>query len=90
MNQKELVKVTAEKLEKPQKAVGEIVEAFLETLTEALADGETVSLVGFGKFVITEVEEKEARNPRTGETVVVPAHNMLSFKASSALKEAVK
>lgn len=53
-------------------------------------DVEEVSLCGFGKLVKKTREAKAGRNPKTGETVTVPAHKTLSFKISTALKNAVR
>ena len=90
MNKKELIKVVADKLEMTQKAAGEVVDALFDAITETLAEGNDVSIFGFGKFEIRGVEERTVRNPQDGSDVVVPAHNKVAFKASSALKEAVK
>jgi DNA-binding protein HU-beta len=90
MNKKELVKLTAEKAEMTQKAVGEVLDALLTTITDELVDGGEVSIAGFGKFTIAEKAARTARNPQTGEEVVVPAHNAPKFKAAQALKDAVK
>ena len=57
--------------------------------TEALAKGDKVPLVGFGTFAVSKREAREGRNPRTGETVQIAARNAVSFKAGSALKDAV-
>ena len=62
----------------------------LDTVAEELKKGEKIQLVGFGTFEIRERSEKQARNPRTGETMTVPASKVPAFKAGKALKDAVK
>ena len=57
---------------------------------QELAKGEKIQLVGFGTFEIRERAEKQGRNPRTGETMTVPASKVPAFKAGKALKDAVK
>lgn len=90
MNKKDLVRVVAEDLEMTQKLVGEVVDAVFVNITNALVDGDEVSITGFGKFVTVEKEERAARNPQTGEEIMVPAHSTPKFKAAQALKDAVK
>ena len=65
------------------------LEAFTETVTEALKAGEKISLVGFGTFATSERAAREGRNPRTGEKVEIAARTAVSFKAGSKLKDAV-
>ena len=58
-------------------------------ITEALANGETVQMVGFGTFSVSQRKSRTGRNPQTGETLKIPAKKAPSFKAGKALKEAV-
>lgn len=67
----------------------EVVNAIFDNITSTLAKGEEVDIAGFGKFVSSKRAAREARNPRTGETVMVPARNVPKFKASKKLKDAV-
>lgn len=90
MNKKELCNVVSEKIGMTKKDTLEIIDAVFESITEELADGGDVSLSGFGKFISVEKEERECRNPKTGETVIVPAHNAVKFKASATLKDTVR
>ena len=66
------------------------VKAVFDAMTEALAKGDKVQLIGFGTFEVRERAAKEARNPRTGETIKVAATKVPAFKAGAALKNAVK
>ena len=59
-------------------------------VTDALKAGDKIQLVGFGTFEVRERAEKQARNPRTGETMTVPASKVPTFKAGKALKDAIK
>jgi len=90
MTKTELVKAIATTTGKTQKDVAEFVDAFTGAVTDSLAKGEDVALVGFGSFKVSEVAERTARNPQTGENIVVPKHNRVSFKVGSKLKLAVK
>lgn len=58
-------------------------------ITEALTNGETVQLVGFGTFSVKEKAERTGRNPKTGESIQIPAKKTVAFKVGKALKEAV-
>jgi DNA-binding protein HU-beta len=90
MNKTELVKAIAEKTEVSKKDVGAIVEAFQEVVTEALANGDKVSLIGFGNFEARERAARTGRNPQTGEEIQIAATKVPAFKAGSKLKDAVK
>lgn len=89
MNKQELVKAIAKDTGLTQGAALAAVQSFEFNVSEALADGETVKLVGFGTFKTTERDAHTARNPATGETVEVPAHTRVSFVPGKGLKEAV-
>ena len=65
------------------------VNAVLASISDSLAAGEGVQIIGFGSFEVRERAAKECRNPRTGETVVVPATKVPAFKAGAALKKVV-
>lgn len=66
------------------------VDAFIETLIDCLNDEGVVKFVGFGKFELKTMKEKSARNPRTGESCIVPEHKKVKFYAGEALAERVK
>ena len=89
MTKQELVEKMAEKAGITKADAARALEAFTETVTEALKAGEKISLVGFGTFATSERAAREGRNPRTGETVKIAARNAVTFKAGSALKESV-
>ena len=87
MNKTELVAAVATKADLSKK---DAEAAVLDAVTEALADGEKVALVGFGTFEVKERAARTGKNPRTGEAIEIPASKVPSFKAGAALKNAVK
>lgn len=90
MNKTELVAAVAEKAELSKKDADQAVNAVIEAVTEALKSGDKVQVVGFGTFEVRARAEKMGRNPRTGETQLIPASKLPAFKAGKALKDAVK
>ena len=90
MNKTEFINAVAAKGEMDKKAAEKAVNAVIAATTDALKNGEKIQLVGFGTFEIRKRSEKQARNPRTGETMTVPASKVPAFKAGKALKDAVK
>jgi integration host factor subunit beta len=66
-----------------------VVDLVIEDIKKALSEGDKVELRGFGSFKVKERNQRKARNPRTGETVNVPAKLVPYFKVSKALKEKV-
>ena len=89
MNKTELVNAIAEKADFSKKDAEKAVAAVLDSITNALAQGDKVQIVGFGTFEVRARAEKQGRNPKTGEAMIVPASNLPAFKAGKALKEAV-
>ena len=66
------------------------VEAFMKEVRNSLENGDNVYLRGFGSFVIKERAEKTGRNISRNTTIIIPAHNIPSFKPSKTFVEAVK
>ena len=66
------------------------VDAFLDSVTEALRDGESVSFTGFGKFSAQQRAARQGVNPRTKERVQIPAATVPKFSAGSSLKQALR
>ncbi len=89
MNKSELISAIAEKAEMSKKDTDKILKAFEEVVTEQLASGNKVQLVGFGTFDVTERKAREGRNPKTREVMTIPAAKAPRFKAGKALKDAV-
>lgn len=86
MNKQELIEASHTSRSDSKK----MLDAFLETVTETLAQGDNVQLIGLGTFKSTERKARSGRNPRTGERVTIPAKRVPSFTAGNALKEAVQ
>lgn len=89
MNKTELVDAVAEGADLSKAAAGRAVDSLISSITAALQKGEQVALVGFGTFLVRDRAERAGRNPRTGETITIPAAKNPAFKAGKALKEAV-
>lgn len=89
MNKTELIAQVAEKSGLSKKDAEKALSAVLESVTEAMSNGDKVSLVGFGTFETKQREARTCRNPRTNETIEVPASVAPVFKAGKALKDAV-
>ena len=89
MNKTELVAAVAAKAGLTKDQAAKAVGAVFGTMTEALAKGEAVQLIGFGTFEVRERAEKQGINPATKETITIPAAKVPAFKAGKALKDAV-
>jgi DNA-binding protein HU-beta len=85
----ELVSVVAEKAGLTKVDADRAVKALLETVTACLKEGESLSLVGFGTFSVSQRAARTGKNPRTGDKIAIPAANTPRFKAGKALKDAV-
>ena len=90
MNKSELIAAVAAKADLSKKDAEAAVKAVIASVSEALADGDKVALVGFGTFEVKTRAARTGKNPRTGEAIEIPAAKVPSFKAGAALKNAVK
>lgn len=66
------------------------VDAMVDAISQALAAGKKVTITGFGTFMVSKRAARTGRNPKTGETISIPAMKVPRFKAGKALKDAVK
>ena len=89
MNKAELINAVAEKADLTKKDCEAAVNAAIDVITAALADGDKVQLVGFGAFEVKARAERVGRNPKTREEISIPASKVPVFKAGKALKDAV-
>lgn len=89
MNKTELIAAVAEKAGMSKKDSEKAVNAAFDTITEALAAGDKVQLVGFGAFEVKERGARIGRNPKTKEEIQIPASRVPVFKAGKALKDVV-
>ncbi len=69
---------------------GKALDATINTIIDAVKDNDKVTLTGFGTFMASERNAREGRNPRTGETISIPAAKVPKFVAGKGFKEAVK
>ena len=86
MTKRDFIEKYAAKTGSSKKAAGEQTEAFLEILKETLSSGEKVQFVNFGTFEIKDAAARTGRNPKTGETVEIPAKKSVKFRAGKKLK----
>ncbi|MFK0731400.1 MAG: HU family DNA-binding protein [Gloeotrichia echinulata GP01] len=89
MNKGELVDAIADKTGVTKKQADAVLSAALEAIIEAVADGDKVTLVGFGSFNRRERSAREGRNPKTTEVMHIPATRVPGFSAGKAFKEKV-
>ena len=89
-NKQDLIAEVAAKTGLTKKDSEKAVNAFGEVVTEFLAKGEKVQLIGYGTFETRERAAREGRNPQTGEAIKIAATVVPAFKAGKALKDAVK
>ena len=89
MNKVELIAQIAEKSGLSKKDAEKALAAVIDTITEAVSNGDKVQLVGFGSFEVKQREARVGRNPKTKEAIEIPATRVPVFKAGRALKDAV-
>lgn len=89
MNKTDLVNVIAAEANLSKKDADAAVNATLKAIADALKEGDKVALIGFGTFEVKATAAREGRNPKTGETIVIPASKKPAFSASKALKDIV-
>ncbi len=90
MTKADIVAVIAEETGLERNEVQKTVEAFMATIKDSLTKGENVYLRGFGSFVVKERAEKTGRNISKNTTIIIPAHNIPSFKPAKTFVEDVK
>ena len=89
INKTDLAAKIAETLDIPKTKAADAVSVLVALMTDALIKGEQVRIADFGTFEIRERSARMGRNPKTGETVNIPASKSVGFKASKKLKDAV-
>lgn len=89
MNKTELVSSVAEKAGISKTAAAAAVDAVFSSITDAMASGDKVTLIGFGTFEAKQRNEHTAKNPQTGEKIVIQAKKVPVFKAGSVLKKVI-
>jgi DNA-binding protein HU-beta len=89
MNQGELIQEVADQANLTKTQAQDVVRALLKTIMKVVADGDKVTLVGFGSFEPKMRSAREGRNPKNGETIQIPAARVPTFSAGKFFKEAV-
>lgn len=89
MNKTELIAAVAENCGLTKKQTEAVVNATLETIVNAMTEGDKVQVSGFGIFEVKSREARVGRNPHTKEAIEIPATKVPAFKASKALKDAI-
>jgi DNA-binding protein HU-beta len=89
MNKAELINAVAASADVSKKDAEAVITATLDAITAALQEGDKVQLVGFGSFEVKKRAERIGRNPKTKESIKIPASKVPVFKAGKALKDSV-
>jgi DNA-binding protein HU-beta len=85
----ELIDKVAQETELTKKDSDQAIDAFIDAISEALAKGDKVTLVGFGSFEVRKRAARQGRNPQTGKAIDIPAREVPVFTAGKNLKDAV-
>jgi integration host factor subunit beta len=89
MNKSELIEALAEAMNLPIREAASITNTIIDTMSDALARGESIEIRGFGSFVVKEYESYTGRNPKTGEKIKVKPKKLPFFKVGKDLREQV-
>ncbi len=89
MNKSELIEALAEKINVPIREAASITNTLIDTMSEALARGDSIEIRGFGSFVVKEYDSYTGRNPKTGEKIKVSPKKLPFFKVGKDLREQV-
>jgi len=89
MNKNDLIAAVADESGLSKADAGKAIDGVFDAITSSLKDGNEVRLVGFGTFSVSRRQATTGRNPRTGESIQIPASNQPKFKAGKGLKTAV-
>lgn len=89
MNKAELVDLIADKADISKASAARVLDATLDGIVGALRDGDQVALVGFGTFAVKQRAERQGRNPKTGEPMLIAAGRSASFKPGKMFRDAI-
>lgn len=90
INRKELIRRVVRSVGCSKKIATTFIDGIFDTIKNAIINGETVNVVGFGKFEVSEVGERVRRNPKSGESVIVTPSKKVKFKLSTNIKKQLK
>ncbi|UAW64635.1 HU family DNA-binding protein [Mycoavidus sp. HKI] len=89
MNKQELIDLVSEEVETSRSSVNKVLDAVLQTIKNAVAEGDSIQLIGFGAFSVGERAARSGRNPKTGEPLEIAAARTVKFTAGKAFKDAI-
>ena len=89
MNKQELIDQISKQADITKVAAAKVVDAFTDSITAALKEGDSVTLIGFGTFTVTARAARTGRNPQTGKALKISARKAPGFRAGKALKDAL-
>ena len=89
MNKGELIDAVAKITQHSKSQTGEMFDAFMAVVQNALLSGDNVQMIGFGTFAVEERAARTGRNPATGKELKIPAKTVVKFKVGTKLKDAV-
>jgi DNA-binding protein HU-beta len=89
LNKQELIESIAASADINKTSAGRALDAMIDSVTDALKEGDSVVLVGFGTFTVRDRAARTGRNPQTGDEIQISAAKVPAFKAGKALKDAV-
>ena len=89
MNKSDLIEAMADSADISKAAAGRALDGLIEAITNAVKNDDSVSIVGFGTFLLRERAARTGRNPKTGGTIQIAASKTPAFKAGKAFKDAV-
>ncbi|MGB5451777.1 MAG: HU family DNA-binding protein [Sedimenticolaceae bacterium] len=89
MNKSELIEAIADSADISKAAAGRALDGLIEAITNAVKNDDTVSIVGFGTFLLRERAARTGRNPKTGMAIEIAASKSPAFKAGKGFKDAV-
>jgi DNA-binding protein HU-beta len=89
MNKEDLVKLIADSTETSKSSAAKALDAVFSSISSALCAGEVIKIPSFGSFSVSVTKEKNGRNPKTGDLIVIPSSKKISFKVSKTLKDEI-
>ena len=90
MNNKEIIRKIADIMpETPAAQIGKVIDYLVQNIMTEVKENRKVKIKGLGTFILKERKERQGINPRTKETMTIPAYKTVKFKASSGIKKAV-
>ncbi|MBU0946323.1 MAG: HU family DNA-binding protein [Proteobacteria bacterium] len=90
MNKADLIEKVAKDCDMTKVVAEQVLNSILNTITDAVAAGDKVSLIGFGTFSVNDRAARLGRNPQTGQSIQIPARKVVKFKAGAKLAESIR